>query len=111
MTESYARPRTLRGSLPFLLAAAAVLLAATHPAVAQTTGGGGNFTTFLQNIANIITGTAGQVLAVIAVAIGGIGMMFGAMSISTLGRIILGCAIVFSAAWIVGQLTGGGTTL
>ena len=47
----------------------------------------------------------------IAVAISGIGTMFGAMSFRTLGGVVLGCAIVFSAAWIVSQITGGSVNL
>ena len=103
--------RPARGHFLPLLAFAAVLLVWADPAAAQAAGGAGNLTTFLQNVANIITGTAGQVLAVIAVAISGIGTMFGAMSFRTLGGVVLGCAIVFSAAWIVSQITGGSVNL
>src|ERR1700744_6309714 len=42
-----------------LLAAGMVLLLA-HPAAAQAAGGSGSLTTFLTNVANLITGTAGQ---------------------------------------------------
>ena len=106
-----ARLRRGMGRATPYLAMAALLLATAHPAAAQTVGGSGSLTTFLQNVANIITGTAGQVLAVIAVAISGIGTMFGAMSFRTLGAVVLGCAIVFSAAWIVSQITGGSVSL
>ena len=106
-----ARRPMKRGWLLSILAVAAVLLVSAEPAAAQGAGGSGNLTTFLQNVANLITGTAGQVLAVIAVAIAGIGTMFGAMSFRTLGSVVLGCAIVFSDAWIVGQITGGTVTL
>lgn len=88
------------------LVSVAILLL-VHPAAAQTVGGSGSLTTFLQNIANLITGTTGQVIAVIAVALTGIGSMFGAVSARNFGLVVLGCAIVFSAAWIVGQITGG----
>jgi type IV secretory pathway VirB2 component (pilin) len=87
--------------------AATALILLTHPAAAQTAGGTGSLTTFLQNVANLITGTAGQVIAVIAVALTGLGAMFGAISARNFGFVVLGCAIVFSAAWIVGQITGG----
>lgn len=103
--------RPVRSRFLPLLAIAAMLIVWADPAAAQAAGGAGNLTTFLQNVANIITGTAGQVLAVIAVAISGIGTMFGAMSFRTLGGVVLGCAIVFSAAWIVSQITGGSVSL
>ena len=104
------RPNKGGRLIPFL-AIAILALAWADPAAAQAAGGAGNLTTFLQNVANLITGTAGQVLAVIAVAISGIGTMFGAMSFRTLGGVVLGCAIVFSAAWIVSQITGGSVNL
>lgn len=89
------------------VAAALLLLASAHPAAAQAAGGGtGSLETFLTNIVNEITGTTGQCLAVIAVALSGIGAMFGAMSARAFGGVILGCAIVFSAAWVVGKITG-----
>lgn len=91
--------------------AAALLLLSMHPAAAQTAGGSGSLETFLTNVVNEITGTAGQCLAVIAVALSGIGAMFGAMSFRAFGGVILGCAIVFSAAWVVGKITGGSVSL
>ncbi len=87
--------------------AAALLVLSMHPAAAQTAGGAGSLNSFLTNIANLVTGTTGQVIAVIAVALTGIGAMFGAFSVRAFGGVVLGCAIVFSAAWIVGQITGG----
>ena len=90
--------------------AVGTLILLTHPAAAQTAGGTGSLTTFLQNVANLITGTAGQVIAVIAVALTGMGAMFGAVSARNFGFVVLGCAIIFSAAWIVGQITGGAVT-
>jgi len=86
--------------------AAALLVLSMHPAAAQTAGGAGSLNSFLTNIANLVTGTTGQVIAVIAVALTGVGAMFGAFSIRAFGGVVLGCAIVFSAAWIVGQITG-----
>lgn len=71
-------------------------------------GGGGSLVTFLNNVANLITGTMGQALAVIAVALIGIGMAFGGFDARRGGMSIVGIAIVFSAAWIVGQLVGNG---
>lgn len=88
---------------------AAVLLLSLHPAVAQTAGGTGSLDSFLTNVVNMITGTTGQAIAIIAVAVCGLGAMFGALSARAFGGVVLGCAIVFSAAWIVGKITGGGT--
>jgi type IV secretory pathway VirB2 component (pilin) len=87
---------------------ATALLLATPSASAQSvTGGGtGSLDSFLTNVANMITGTTGQAIAIIAVAICGIGAMFGAISARAFGGVVLGCAIVFSAAWIVGKITG-----
>ena len=68
--------------------------------------GAGNITTFLQNIVNIITGTAGKLIAVIAIALVGIAWMFGAASARTAGGVIVGVILVFSASWIVDQIVG-----
>lgn len=86
--------------------AAAVLMLSMHPAMAQTAGGTGSLDTFLRNVADTMTGTTGTALAIIAVALCGIGAMFGALSMRAFGGVVLGCAIVFSAAWIVGKITG-----
>ncbi len=90
--------------------AAALLVLSMHPAAAATAGGTGSLDSFLTNVANLVTGTTGQVIAVIAVALTGVGAMFGAFSVRAFGGVVLGCAIVFSAAWIVGQITGGTTS-
>ena len=91
--------------------AAALMLLSMHPAAAQTVtaGGAGSLNTFLTNVMNLITGTTGQIIAVIAIALTGVGAMLGAFSIRAFGGTVLGCAIVFSAAWIVGQITGSST--
>ena len=90
-----------------LLAGGAVLLA-SDPALAQGVGGGGSLETFLTNIVNIITGRVGQLIAVIAIAISGVAWMIGAASPRSFFGTVAGVAIVFSAAWIVQQITGGG---
>lgn len=89
--------------------AAALLLLSLHPAAADTAGGTGSLNTFLTNVMNLITGTTGQIIAVIAIALSGVGAMLGAFSIRAFGGVVLGCAIVFSAAWIVSQITGSST--
>jgi type IV secretory pathway VirB2 component (pilin) len=90
-----------------LLAAAAVLFAG-DPALAQGVGGGGSLETFLTNIVNIITGRVGQLIAVLAIALSGIAWMMGAASPRAFFGTVAGVAIVFSSAWIVQQITGGG---
>lgn len=90
-------------------AVTAALLLSIHPAMAQGTGGGtGSLDSFLLNVVNMITGPTGQAIAIIAVAVCGLGAMFGALSARAFGGVVLGCAIVFSAAWIVGKITGTG---
>lgn len=74
------------------------------PAQAQNAGGQGSVTTFLQNIVNLITGTTGQLLAVIAVAIAGVAALFGAISIRALGGVVIGVLLIFSSGWIVDQI-------
>lgn len=76
-------------------------------AFAQAAGGGASLSSFLSNVVNIITGPTGQALAVIAIALCGVSTMFGAMSMRNAGFGVLGIAILFSAAWIVAQITGG----
>ena len=89
------------------LAPAAFLLAlAINPARAQAAGGTGSLDSFLNNVVNMITGSTGQAIAIIAVALCGLGAMFGALSARAFGGVVLGCAIVFSAAWVVQKITG-----
>lgn len=91
-----------------LAAIATIPVLASQPASAQTVGGGGtgSLDSFLTNVVNMITGPTGQAIAIIAVAVCGLGAMFGALSARAFGGVVLGCAIVFSAAWIVGKITG-----
>lgn len=99
------RPLRVPTALPYLLTAALLILAA-GPALAQATGGGGDITTFLQNLVNIITGTAGKLIAVLAICIVGIGALMGALSLRAAGGVILGVMLIFSASWIVTQIVG-----
>lgn len=91
---------------PLLLLAAPLLLAPVGPAFAQV-GGGGTLITFLQNIVNLITGPAGQLLSIIAVCIVGIGALMGAFSLRQAGGVVFGVMLVFSSAWLVQQIVGG----
>lgn len=86
--------------------AAAALTAVADPAFAQAVGGAGDLTTFLQNIVNILTGTAGRLIAVIAICIAGIGALMGALSLRAAGGVILGVMLIFSSAWLVDQIIG-----
>lgn len=100
---AFSRPNH-QAVLAFAVAAGVLLLA--NPAWAQA-GGAGNITTFLQNIVNIITGTAGKLIAVIAIAVVGIAWMLGAASARAAGGVVLGVMLVFSASWLVDQIVGG----
>ena len=86
----------------------AALILAMHPSSAFAAGGAASLDSFLTNVVNMITGPTGQALAVIAIALCGVSTMFGALSMRNAGFGILGVAILFSAAWIVGQITGNG---
>ena len=101
LKERSAKPAKL---LPAALLASLVL--AANPAAAQGAGGTGSLDSFLTNVVNMITGSTGQAIAIIAVAVCGLGAMFGALSARAFGGVVLGCAIVFSAAWIVQKITG-----
>lgn len=74
----------------------------------MTGGGAGSLTTFINNLANLLTGPLGQALAILAVAIIGVSMAFGGFDMRRGGMSIFGIAIIFSAAWVVGQVTGSG---
>lgn len=74
------------------------------PAYAQATTAG---TTLLQNILNIITGTAGQIVCGIIVALAGFACATGRMTLWHFLQIGAGVAIVFSASWIVSQVNTG----
>ena len=98
-------PAPVRTLITAALTALALTLAA-EPAFAQAVGGGGDITTFLQNIVNILTGTAGRLIAVIAICIVGIGALMGALSMRAAGSVLLGVMLIFSSAWLVDQIIG-----
>lgn len=89
-------------------ALAALIASAADPAFAQAAGGSGAITTFLQNLVNLITGTAGKLIAVLAICIVGVGALMGALSLRAAGGVVLGVMLIFSASWIVNQIVGGG---
>lgn len=98
--------RTLR----LLTFVALMMLCHDHPALAQSVAGGGtgSLTTFLTNIVNLLTGPLGQSIAVIAVAAVGIAWALGQASPRFALGTVVGVAILFSSAWIVGQISGTG---
>lgn len=79
------------------------------PAHAQSAGGGGSITTFISNISNLITGTLGTALAILAVAFLGLTMLFGTFDRRHGFTMVIGIIVLFSAAWVVGQITGNST--
>lgn len=104
---AWARRLDARQASSFALAAVVIALFA-EPACAQSVGGGGgNITSFLQNLVNLITGTAGKLISVLAICIVGIGALMGALSLRAAGGVILGVMLIFSASWIVEQIVGG----
>ena len=88
------------------LLAGLLVLALTEPAFAQSVGGTGDITTFLQNIVNLITGTVGRLIAVLAICVVGIGALMGALSMRAAAGVVLGVILIFSSAWIVDQIVG-----
>ena len=101
-TRRAARLDTLAKRM-FALAAMTLIASPAHAATAA--GGGGDITAFFQNIVNVITGTFGQLVAVIAVVGVGIGALMGAFSLRAVGGVLLGVMLIFSASWIVQQIT------
>ena len=90
-----------------LLAVAVLLLLATHPAAAQAAGGG-SLVTYVRNILNILTGQFGQIVATIGVACAGLAWLGGRMAGGVLIAVLGGVCLIFSAPWIVSQISGGG---
>jgi type IV secretory pathway VirB2 component (pilin) len=88
---------------------ALMCVAVCEPALAQSSSSGGatDFTAFLQNVVNLLTGTAGKLIAVIIVSVLGIMTATGRMAMHTFFLVLLGIGMLFSAQWIVNQITGG----
>jgi type IV secretion system protein VirB2 len=58
--------------------------------------------TALQTVVNYMTGSTAHLLAIIAVAAVGLAMLAGHMSVRSALSVILGIAVIFGAATIVG---------
>jgi len=95
----------LRRYVALGLLASLLSLVLFEPAFAQTAGS--NVEGFLQNIVDMLTGNIARLIAIIAVVLLGFSVMFGLLDIRRAGVVILGIVVVFSAAWVVGQITGG----
>jgi type IV secretion system protein VirB2 len=84
------------------------LVAAASPAFAQTAGGaGGNIGAFIQNLINLLNSGVVRALAILAVIITGVATMFGHLDLRRAGTVVLGIVVIFGAATIVDQITGG----
>ncbi|MFD1488692.1 TrbC/VirB2 family protein [Ancylobacter vacuolatus] len=78
-------------------------LVGAEPAFAQATG----IQTALESLIAMITGGVGKALAVLAIMGVGIGWMFNVIQLRTAGFVVIGIAIVFSAATIASMLGAG----
>ena len=79
------------------LIGSAVLLLAPGMAMAAAP-----WETALQTVVNYMTGSTAHLLAIIAVAAVGVAMLAGHMSVRSALSVILGIAVIFGAATIVG---------
>jgi type IV secretory pathway VirB2 component (pilin) len=73
---------------------------------AQATGGTGDVGSMLTNVVTYLTGNVLTALATLAVVIVGISMMALRFSLMTIGLVIGGIAIAFSASTIVTTIHG-----
>jgi type IV secretory pathway VirB2 component (pilin) len=108
LARAFAKARSSR-TLHLVALVCLITLCFDHMAFAQAAAGGtGSLTTFLTNVVNLLTGTLGQSIAVIAVAGVGIAWALGQASPRFALGTVVGVAILFSSAWIVGQISGNG---
>ncbi|MCB5205160.1 TrbC/VirB2 family protein [Neorhizobium sp. T786] len=88
---------------PALAMAAVMSVMFVEPAFAQSLG---NIEKVLKNLVDILTGEVARLIAMLAVILLGMATMFNMFDKRNLVFVILGIAIVFGAAEIVGWLTG-----
>jgi type IV secretory pathway VirB2 component (pilin) len=106
-SRCFARARRLDARSAAMIALAALMMtAAADPAFAQASGGNTDITTMIQNVVNIITGTAGKLLAILGICGVAIACLFGAMSLRAAGSVVVGIILLFGSAWLVGQIAG-----
>ncbi len=86
--------------------AACLCLVAPALAHAQTTGGTGDVATMFQNVEEYLTGNLAAALAVIAIVVVGFTMMALRFSLMTIGMVIAGITLIFSAKTLVSTITG-----
>lgn len=89
--------------LPLVCMAFLTYIFLTDPAAAQSLGGVENV---LQNIVDVLTGNVARLLAILAVALIGLAWMFNLVDLRAAGMVVIGIAILFGSAEIVGLLTG-----
>lgn len=83
-----------------------IALSLTAPDAAFAQGADG-ITQMAQNILDWLQGTFAKTVATIAVIIVGFMFFTGRASLQLFVTVIIGIFIVFSAGWIVDQITGG----
>lgn len=91
------------GLVVMILLALLALSGVLDPAVAQ---GFAKVQTVLDNIKDALTGPIGRTLAIIAVALVGLGWIFGQIDLKRAGGVIVGIGIIFGAAEIVAMMAG-----
>lgn len=89
----------------FMMAACLCMLS---PALAhaQATGGSGDVATMFQNVGSYLTGSLATAFAVIAIVVVGISMMALRFSLMTIGLVIGGITLIFSAKTLVSTIAG-----
>ncbi len=86
--------------------AACLCLLSPALAHAQTSGGSGDVATMFQNVETYLTGNIATALAVIALVVVGFTMLALRFSLMTIGMVIAGITIIFSAKTLVTTITG-----
>jgi type IV secretory pathway VirB2 component (pilin) len=96
---------------PARLAAGAALVGlmviAATPAFAQTTTAGGSLTTVLQNFVNLMNNGVTRLLGIAAVITMAIVWLAGHIDLRRMAAVVVGIAVMFSAAGIVDLISGG----
>ena len=71
-------------------------------------GGGGSLLDFFSAALDLITGPLGIILMALGIGFMAIRWLFNMSDERALGRTIAGCGILYGAAWLAQELTGGG---
>ncbi len=94
-----------RRPVALLALAGLIAFAAASPAHAQAAGDIGGF---LQNIVDLLNNNIIRLLAVVAVIFTGAAWLLGHLDMRRAATVVLGIVVMFSAAYIVDLITGGG---